>query len=104
MCAASIVQAETVTLDGKSLTIDQAMEIARGGSDVEIDPAARKMLDDTFDLVMQAARKGMAVYGLTTGVGLNKDKQLFDANGELTPDVLKASQDFNRNMLLAHAA
>ena len=40
MCAASIVQAETVTLDGKSLTIDQAMEIARGGSDVEIDPAA----------------------------------------------------------------
>lgn len=104
MCAASIVQAETVTLDGKSLTIDQAMEIARGGSDVEIDPAARKMLDDTFALVMEAARKGMAVYGLTTGVGLNKDKQLFDANGELTPDVLKASQEFNRNMLLAHAA
>lgn len=103
-CAASLVQAKTVTLDGKHLTIEDAVEIAQGKSDVEIDPQSRKMLDDTFALVMEAARKGMAVYGLTTGVGLNKDKQLFNADGELTPDVLKASQDFNRNMLLAHAA
>lgn len=100
----SITQAKTVTLNGSNLSIEDAMEIADGTSDVNIAPEAQKVLDETFALVMEAARKGMAVYGLTTGVGLNKDKQLFDANGQLSPEVLKASQAFNRNMLLAHAA
>lgn len=96
--------AKTIELDGSNLTIAAAMEIARGEADVAVTPEAKKRLEDTFTLVMAAARKGMAVYGLTTGVGLNKDKKLFDANGELSEEVLKASQTFNRNMLLAHAA
>ncbi len=90
--------AKTIELDGSNLTIAAAMEIARGEADVAVTPEAKKRLEDTFTLVMAAARKGMAVYGLTTGVGLNKDKKLFDANGELSEEVLKASQNFNQTM------
>lgn len=102
--AAAVAQAKTIPLDGKTLTIEEAMAVARGDDDVKITPEARSVLDETFTLVMEAARKGMAVYGLTTGVGLNKDKQLFDANGSLSKDVLDASRAFNRSMLLAHSA
>lgn len=52
---------------------------------------------------MAAARAGVEIYGLTVGVGLNKDHHLFDAKGDLTPEVRKASIEFNRNILRSHS-
>ncbi|MDY4163535.1 MAG: hypothetical protein SOX97_08150 [Sutterella sp.] len=66
-----------VTLDGRTLTQEQAWA---------------------------AARQGAEIYGLTVGVGLNKEHHLFDAKGELTDVARQASIDFNRNILRSHSS
>lgn len=63
-----------------------------------------KQVSDSYELVMQAARSGVEIYGLTVGVGLNKDHHLFDAKSALTEEARKASEDFNRNILRSHSA
>lgn len=92
----------TVVLDGKHLSQDDAWAVANG-EDITIDPEAFKHLTNSYELVMDAARNGAEIYGLTVGVGLNKDHQLFDAKGELTDVAKKASIDFNRNILRSHS-
>ncbi len=92
----------TVTLTGADLTQDQAWRIAQG-EEVAISKKAMKQVTDSNRLVMAAARAGVEIYGLTVGVGLNKDHHLFDAKGDLTPEVRKASIDFNRNILRSHS-
>lgn len=92
----------TVTLTGADLTQDQAWRIAQG-EEVAISKKAMKQVIDSNRLVMAAARAGVEIYGLTVGVGLNKDHHLFDAKGDLTPEVRKASIEFNRNILRSHS-
>lgn len=92
----------TVTLTGADLTQDQAWRIAQG-EEVAISKKAMKQVADSNRLVMAAARAGVEIYGLTVGVGLNKDHHLFDAKGDLTPEVRKASIEFNRNILRSHS-
>ena len=92
----------TVTLTGANLTQDQAWRIAQG-EEVAISKKAMKQVTDSNRLVMAAARAGVEIYGLTVGVGLNKDHHLFDAKGDLTPEVRKASIEFNRNILRSHS-
>ena len=92
----------TVTLTGADLTQDQAWRIAQG-EEVAISKKAMKQVTDSNRLVMAAARAGVEIYGLTVGVGLNKDHHLFDAKGDLPPEVRKASIEFNRNILRSHS-
>lgn len=104
MLAAGSLSAATITLDGSNLTIEDAWTIAEGKADVAIAPEALKKLDDSHKLVMASAAKGQAVYGLTVGVGLNKDRKLFTADGKLSPEVLEASKAFYLNALRSHSA
>lgn len=104
LAASVAANAATITLNGSNLTIDDAWKIAKGEADVAIAPEAIKLLEDSHRLVMASAAKGQAVYGLTVGVGLNKDHKLFTADGKLSPEVLKASRDFNYNALRSHSA
>ena len=82
MCGA--VNAATITLDGTNLTIEDAWKIANNEADVAIAPKAMKLLEDSYKLVLRSAASGQQVYGLTVGVGLNKDQKLFTADGKLT--------------------
>ncbi|MEF9942759.1 MAG: aromatic amino acid ammonia-lyase [Burkholderiaceae bacterium] len=93
-----------VELDGSRLTLEQARQIAQGEADVKIAPSAIEKLKKSYTLVLAAAKGGTPVYGLTVGVGLNKDQALFDAKGELSPAVLDASKAFNQAMILSHSA
>lgn len=104
MLAAGSLSAATITLDGSNLTIEDAWTIAEGKADVAIAPETLKKLDDSHKLVMASAAKGQVVYGLTVGVGLNKDQKLFTADGKLSPEVLEASKAFNLNALRSHSA
>lgn len=104
MFAAGSLSAATITLDGSNLTLEDAWTIAEGKADVAIAPEAMKRLDESHKLVMASAAKGQAVYGLTVGVGLNKDQKLFTADGKLSPEVLEASKAFNYNALRSHSA
>lgn len=96
--------AGTITLNGTSLSIEDAGKIAAGEADVTIAPEAVKLLEDSHKLVMASAAQGLAVYGLTVGVGLNKDQKLFTADGKLSPEVLETSRAFNYNALRSHSA
>lgn len=101
---AGTLSAQTVVLDGAHLTMEDAWKVAQGEADVAIAPEALDRVLKSHQLVMATASSGKPVYGLTVGVGLNKDRSLFKANGELSDDVLKASREFNYNALRAHSA
>lgn len=103
LAIASGAASATVTLTGHDLTQDEAWRIAKG-EEVAIAPEALKQVADSYNLVMQAAKSGVEIYGLTVGVGLNKDHHLFDAKGALTEEARKASEEFNRNILRSHSA
>lgn len=70
LAAAGAAGAATITLDGTSLSIEDAWKIAAGEADVAIAPEAVKLLEDSHKLVMASAAKGQAVYGLSLE-GLN---------------------------------
>jgi histidine ammonia-lyase len=94
----------TLVLSGEPLSVADIIQVARQGRPVEISAKARARVATTFEVVLAAARAHMPVYGLTTGVGWNKDKDALDAAGALAPDLMAASQLFNIGTLRAHAA
>lgn len=94
--------ASTVTLDGNKATSNQIVEIANG-SKVEIEKKSLERVIEAHNLLMEAARTGHKIYGLTVGVGLNKDRQMVGTNGQLSDDVMKASKEFNLGLIRAHA-
>lgn len=61
-------------------------------------------MQKSHELLLIAGKNGQAIYGLTQGVGLNKDKKLVDASGNLSDEVIKLSQEFNRGLIYAHTA
>ena len=103
MMSGSALAMDKVVLDGQHMTQDQAWAIADGAK-VVIDKQAKKDLSKAHELLMSAARLGKPVYGLTVGVGLNKDQKLFTADGKLSDAVMKASESFNYSTLRAHSS
>lgn len=102
----SATSAETLILDGASLTAARVVKAARDAKTViEIDAAAAQRLEAGFDLVMEAATQGSPVYGLTVGVGWNKDRPAFeieDGKRVVSDELLRLSREFNRGQLRAH--
>ncbi|AMM18573.1 sugar transporter (plasmid) [Burkholderia sp. PAMC 28687] len=91
-----------VTLEGKSATPGMISTIAMG-EQVVVAPAAMRQVAKGHDLLLEAAVEGQRIYGLTVGVGMNKDRQMVDAQGKLTTDVIEASTRFNAALLHAHS-
>jgi len=63
-----------LVLRGEALSTADILSVVREHRAVAIDPKARARVAATFDVVLAAARAHLPVYGLTTGVGWNKDK------------------------------
>lgn len=91
-----------VELNGSSLTQDEAWAIAEGAP-VSIAPEAMDRVKKSYELVLEAAKSGKEIYGLTVGVGLNKDHKVISANGELSEEVKAASRRFNYSTLRSHS-
>lgn len=106
--AASNARAEHWSIDGQNLTVKQVVGLARdGNAKITLTESAGKRIAEGFDLVMEAALQGKAVYGLTVGVGWNKDRPVFamkDGKRVLDDDLLKLSRAFNSTSLRAHGA
>ncbi len=83
----------TIVLDGKSLTIDQVVQISRQHERVEISEEARKNLIKARDFVDQAVAKGEVIYGITTGFGNFKN---------VTIDAEQTAK-LQENLLTSHA-
>ncbi|SKC69247.1 HAL/PAL/TAL family ammonia-lyase [Maledivibacter halophilus] len=80
-------------LNSNNLTIEQAYKIATSRDiKIEIAEEAIEQLEKTRELVFRLADKGVPIYGFTTGVGWNKDKQIFEDYFE----------EYNRNLIYAH--
>jgi len=92
----------TVTLDGHSITPAQISSVA-AGEQVAIAPAALARVKQANQVLIDAAQNGQKIYGLTVGVGLNKDRPMVDVHGKLTQEVIDASRAFNIGLLHAHS-
>jgi len=80
-----------VTLGDGPLTPEQVVEVARNQATVSVTPHAMQRVDRGFNVVLEAALQNIPVYGLTVGVGQNKDRPIFEdrpisqeVNGERT--------------------
>lgn len=98
----SQIGAATVTLDGHSLTPQIVANVADGEA-VAVAPAAMERVTMSHKVLIQAAQNGLKIYGLTVGVGLNKDRPMVDVHGKLTQEVVEASKKFNVGLLHAHS-
>ena len=83
---------DTVNLNGRDLTIEQVVKVAREGLKVEITPEAMDTLKASRQLVFDLVDSNVPVYGFNTGVGWNKDKRVFK----------EFFQEYNRNLIYSH--
>jgi histidine ammonia-lyase len=63
---------DPVVLTGLDLTLEEFVDVARHGRSAELQPDARERMARTRAVVDRALERGDAVYGLTTGVGINR--------------------------------
>ncbi len=64
----------TVEVDGRSLTLRSAMEVAEGGTPVKASPISLKRLEKFRALLERKLASGEVVYGVNTGFGSLADK------------------------------
>lgn len=83
-----------VLLDGKSLTLEQLEEVARGRREVSLHEEAKGRMAASRMLVEKLVEEGRPLYGVTTGVGM--------LEGTSIPrDKIEQLQ---KNLILSHAA
>lgn len=99
-----VLASQNLILDGKSLSIEDVANASKGNIPVAITDSANKKIRASHDLLIEAARQGIPIYGLTVGVGKSKDVKIFGTDGRLTPSAIELSTTFNKNMLLTHSA
>jgi len=83
-----------ITLDGKNLTIEKVVQVARGREPVALDPEAKKRIERCRALLEDKIQKREIMYGVNTGIG-----EL--ANVVLTQEQVERYQRF---IIYSHAA
>jgi len=71
---------KTVTLTGHDLTIDQVIEVARGGAKVQLSAAAKQREADNYGLLLEAPLEGVSVYWFTRGAGAAREIKIFEGD------------------------
>ncbi len=59
----------TVLIDGENLTIEQVHAVARGGESIALTDEAQGKVQRCRELVQRLVDSGVAIYGVTTGIG-----------------------------------
>jgi histidine ammonia-lyase len=70
----------TVTLNGRSLTIDQIVMVARHGAKVELSAEARQHQADNYGLLLEASAEGIPVYWFNRGAGDQRETVMFEGD------------------------
>jgi histidine ammonia-lyase len=91
-----------VPLSGQGATPEMIVRVANGEA-VTVAPESLEKVARAYEILLQGAKEGQEIYGLTVGVGWNKDRKMVDAAGELTPELMEASREFNEGLLRAHS-
>lgn len=105
---ASAALADDWVIAGQDMTVEDIAGISHDNdARVTLTGPASERMGQSLDLVMEAALLGKPVYGLTVGVGWNKDRPIFameDGKKVLDADLLEMSRAFNLSSLRAHGA
>ena len=83
----------SIIIDGKSLTVEQTIEVSRGKEKVIVSEEALKSVKKARDFVDRKLAEGAVIYGLTTGFG--KFSDTFISKDE--------TADLQRNLILSHS-
>lgn len=70
----------TVLLTGHDLTIEQVIDVARDGAQVELSPEARQRSTDAYGLLLEAAAEGVPVYWFNRGSGAGRQTWIFSGD------------------------
>jgi len=62
-------EGKTITLTGRDLTIEQALEVARFGAKVQLSPEAKQREANAYGLLLEAAAEGITIYRFNRGAG-----------------------------------
>ncbi len=76
---------EPLVVGDSPITLDDVLAVARGGRLAALGVAARERMNAAREVALTIARRGDAVYGLTTGVGVRK-RDRFDPFVAATAD------------------
>jgi histidine ammonia-lyase len=76
---------QTVVLNGKRLTIDQVVDVARYGAKVRLTAAARQRSEDAYQLLLEGARQDIPIYFFNRGTGAGRETPIFSGD-PLRPD------------------
>lgn len=109
-CFASVdlvLASQKLELDPRhKLSLQEVYEVAYEQREVKLSSQAIDNIKKSHNVLMEAALLNKPVYGLTVGVGWNKDKPVFyEENGKknLSKELLELSKKFNVMSLRAHA-
>lgn len=91
-----------VALNGRDATPEMIVRVANGEK-ISVGADSLDKVKRAYAVLLQGAKEGQEIYGLTVGVGWNKDRKMVDAKGELTPELMEASREFNAGLLRAHS-
>jgi histidine ammonia-lyase len=75
----------TVTLTGKDLTIEEVVAVARHGAQVRLSNAAKQRSKDAYDLLLDGAAQGLAIYWFNRAAGSGRETVIFEGD-PLSPE------------------
>jgi histidine ammonia-lyase len=78
-------QDQTVTLDGRHMTVDQLVTIARGGAKVQLTDGARQRSLNAYKLLLEGARENIPIYYFNRGTGAGRQEVIFSGD-PLSPE------------------
>ncbi len=81
---------QTYTLNGKNLTVDKLVAIARYGAKVNLSQAARQRSLNAYYLLLEGSREGIPIYFFNRGTGAGRQNVLFSGD-PLSTDVTATS-------------
>lgn len=100
--AISFKEEPPLLLTGNDLTLEDVVHVARFKQPVALAPDSLQKVAQSHALLLSGAKFDLPIYGLNRGVGLNKDRKIFQGE-TLDPEVRKISEEFNRNMVYSHS-
>jgi histidine ammonia-lyase len=77
--------ARTVTLDGKHMTMNQLVSIARYGAKVQLTGGARQRSLNAYLLLLEGARENVPIYYFNRGTGAGRQEVIFSGD-PLSPE------------------
>ncbi|MCL1049700.1 aromatic amino acid lyase [Shewanella abyssi] len=97
------VNAETIILDGNTLTVEQLHKASQPGNDVKITEAGWGRIKHSYDITIEGSKSGIPIYGLNTNFGELKGQKIAGKDVTKEPN-RSASIAFNKKQMRIQAA